>query len=127
MPRKKNLAQDETQRLIDAIVKGMTEKKAVDPVILDFSKLQNTVCKAFVICHGTNRPQVEAITDSVISAVKKETGIHPWHKEGIERAEWILIDFADVVVHIFETSRRFFYHLEQLWGDAITIKVKSPE
>jgi ribosome-associated protein len=125
MPRKKSLKNDETVRLIETIVKGMAEKKAVDPVILDFSKLPNAFCRAFIVCHGTNRTQVEAIADSVIDCVKKETGVNPWHKEGVDRAEWILIDYADVVVHVFEVTRRTFYNLEHLWGDALVTRPET--
>lgn len=112
--------------MVDAVVEGMLEKKALNPVILDFTNIPNAVCQAFVICHGTNRPQIEAITDSVIETVKKKTGFNPWHKEGIERAEWILIDYADVVVHVFEGQRRTFYNLEHLWGDAAISHVETP-
>lgn len=118
MPRKKAEPRREPEMTTKAIVHGMLEKKAKDPVILDFSDLGHAVCDTFVICHGTSRTQVEAIADEVIREVKKTTGENPWHKEGFENAEWILIDYVSVVVHIFQDSRRKFYNLEQLWGDA---------
>ncbi|TSA28959.1 MAG: ribosome silencing factor [Bacteroidetes bacterium] len=126
MPRKKAELRREPDLIIQAIVQGMLEKKAKNPVVLDFSKLNHAVCDAFIICHGTSRPQVEAIADEVIREVKKRTGEIPWHKEGLENAEWILIDYINVVVHIFQELRRNFYNLEQLWGDARIEKIESP-
>ena len=125
MPGKKTEPRSESEMLTEAILKGMLDKKAKDPVVLDLSKLNQAVCNAFVICHGTSRAQVEAIADAVFSEVKKETGESPWHKEGFENAEWILIDYADVVVHIFQDTRRSFYSLENLWGDAEVRHIES--
>jgi len=118
MPRKKSDAPTPAGLLKEAILKGILDKKAKDPVVLDFTKFNTALCDAFIICHGTSRTQVEAIAGHVMTMVKKDTGISPWHKEGFENAEWILIDYADVVVHIFQESRRSFYNLEQLWADA---------
>jgi ribosome-associated protein len=126
MPRKKPAVKSETTPLQEAILKGMLDKKAKEPVVLDFRDLNHSVCDAFIICHGTSRTQVEAIANAVIIEVKKATGTLPWHREGFENAEWILIDYADVVVHIFQDARRTFYNLEQLWGDAKCIRPESP-
>jgi ribosome-associated protein len=122
MPRKKK--EPEGVNLISVITDAMLDKKAMDPVVLNMKNLNSSVCDAFVICHGASRPQVEAIAEEVIGAVKKKTGQNPWHKEGFENAEWILIDFSDVVVHIFQDSKRPFYNLEQLWADAEITKIK---
>ena len=116
MPRKKK--KNKTEILSDEIVAAMLEKKAIAPVIIDFTKIQNTIADLFIICHGTSRTHVEAIADGIIMDVKKNTGQIPWHREGFENAEWILIDYSDIVVHIFQESRRDFYNLEQLWADA---------
>lgn len=113
--------------LTEVIVDAMADKKAKDPVILDFTKMNGPACDEFIICHGTSRTQVEAIADGIISEVKKKTGINPWHKEGMENAEWILIDYIDVVIHIFQESRRNFYNLEQLWADAVVRQIKVKE
>lgn len=126
MPRKKADPKPNSASLIQAILKGMLDKKAKDPVVLDFSKLKHAVCDAFVVCHGTSRNQIEAIAEAVIMEVKKESGDSPWHREGFENAEWILIDYFSVVVHIFQDTRRTFYNLEQLWGDAKVTKIESP-
>ena len=125
MPRKKK--KEPREILIESVVTAMTDKKARNPVILDFAGMKGTVCDAFVICHGTSRTQVEAIADHVIGEVKKQTGQNPWHKEGFENAEWILIDYSDVVIHIFQEERRSFYNIEQLWGDAVITRVDTTE
>jgi len=126
MPRKKTEPRSESELLTEAILKGMLDKKAKDPVVLDLSKLDQAICKAFVICHGTSDIQVKAIADAVLREVKKERRESPWNKEGFENAEWILIDYADVVVHIFQDTRRTFYNLENLWGDAEIKRIESP-
>ena len=125
MPRKKK--KNNTEILSDEIVAAMLEKKAIAPVIIDFKKIQNTIADLFIICHGTSRTHVEAIADGIIMDVKKNTGQIPWHREGFENAEWILIDYSDIIVHIFQESRRNFYNLEQLWADAEITKIDSPE
>jgi len=123
MPRKK--IKSPFELLTDTIAGAMLEKKAIRPVVLNFMKLKSSVCDAFVICHGNSRTQVEAIANHVIGEVKKQNGLNPWHREGFENAEWILIDYGDVVVHIFQEERRRFYNLEQLWGDAEIVTVET--
>jgi len=124
MPRPKKKSEKEI--LISAIMDALFDKKAKDPVIMDFTKLNSSICDSFIICHGTSKTQVEAIADGVVNDVKKKTGLNAWHKEGLENAEWILIDYNDVIVHIFQEMKRSFYNLEQLWADAeisrITVK-----
>ena len=125
MPRKKQKSPSELLR--ESIVEAMLDKKAKDPVVIDFTKMNTVVCDFFIICHGTSRPHVEAIADAIITDVKKKTGQNPWHKEGFENAEWILIDYGDIVVHIFQDIRRNFYNLEQLWADAEIIRINTKE
>ncbi len=105
-------------RLAATIAEGMLKKKALGVMTLDLSKLNNAVCNYFVICHGTSRTQVEAIADSIQEEVVRSDGGKPWHKEGFENAEWILLDYVDVVAHIFNEDTRSFYNLENLWADA---------
>lgn len=123
MPRKKKT--DPREVLITAITESLIEKKAKDPVVLDFSSIPGAAFDAFVICHGTSRTHVESLADFVMKNVRKTTGVHAWHSEGFENAEWILIDYGDVVVHIFQDSRRNFYNLEQLWADAETKRIST--
>jgi len=104
--------------LADIIVKGMQEKLGLDIVKLNLSGIHNSITDYFVICHGASHSQVDAIADSVQAEVKKAIGIFPSHKEGFENYEWILLDYFDVVVHIFQTETRGFYQLEKLWADA---------
>ncbi len=122
MPRKKK--QTEEEIMISAIVDAMVDKKAKEPVVMNLKNLNSSVCDTFVICHGASHTQVDAIAEEVIGAVKKKTGRNPSHKEGFENAEWILIDYFDVVVHIFQDTKRSFYNIEQLWADAEITKIK---
>jgi ribosome-associated protein len=104
--------------LLDAIIKGMQDKKGADIMVLDFSKIGGAVCDAFVICTGNSNTQVEAIADAVHEAVKKATGENPFHTEGYRNAEWIVMDYVDIVAHVFQPETRSFYQLEKLWADA---------
>lgn len=106
--------------LLDAIIKGMQDKKGADIMVLDFSKIGSAVCDAFVICTGNSNTQVEAIADAVHEAVKKATGENPFHTEGYRNGEWIVMDYVDIVAHIFQPETRSFYQLEKLWADAET-------
>ena len=125
MPRKKKT--DEVASLTDTILEAILNKKGKDPVVMDFAKMNNGLCDAFIICHGTSRPQVEALAANVIEEVKKKTGRNVFHKEGFENAEWILIDYNEIIVHIFQESRRMFYNLEQLWADTQIKRINSPD
>lgn len=116
---------NESEILVDIIIKGIQEKKGKDIVSLNFIALPNTVCNYFIICHGNTKIQVEAIAESVENDVRKILGSKPWHKEGFENAEWLLIDYADVVVHIFQEETRMFYNLEKLWADAEITKYEN--
>ena len=107
-----------TKGILEFTIKGMQEKKGRRIVNMDLSNIENAVSNHFVVCHGDSGRQVTAIADSVQEFVKKNTNENPWHKEGIENAEWILLDYANVVVHIFNEQTRKFYNLEGLWADA---------
>lgn len=107
-----------SKELAQIIIEAIGEKKAKNIVSLNLSKIPNAICSYFIICHGTSKTQVDAIAESAIELVKKQTGEGPWHKEGFENAEWILIDYVDVVLHVFIKDVRQFYKLEELWADA---------
>ncbi len=111
--------------LLNAIVFGIQEKKGLDIDLLSFKSIPDSIFDNFIICHAATNVAVDAIAESVEFEVKKKTGLSPWHKEGKENAEWILIDYVDVVVHIFLDSARTFYHLEKLWGDAEIKRIDS--
>ncbi|MCK6618825.1 MAG: ribosome silencing factor [Cyclobacteriaceae bacterium] len=110
--------------LCDAIVKGMQEKKAADILIMDLRKVKNAVADFFVICSGSSDKQLDAIADSVDQEVYKLVKEYPWHIEGKNNKEWMLLDYFDVVAHIFRHDRREYFALEKLWGDAEMIEVK---
>lgn len=109
--------------LSDAVIQGMKEMKASDIVLIDLRNIGNAVADFFVICSGNSDTQIDAISDSVEEEVYKLTSDNPWRKEGKENREWILMDYANVVVHIFRKDRREFYSLEKLWGDAIITSI----
>ena len=110
--------QTNSEKLVQSIIQGIQEKKGKGVIGLNLTKLNNSVSNYFVICHGNTKVQVEAIAESVEENVRKKLSDKPWHKEGFENAEWILLDYVDVVVHIFQESTRTFYNLEKLWADA---------
>ena len=116
-----------SKELSQIVAKGMLEKKAMEIVILDLQGISQAVADFFVICSGNTVNQVDAITDSVEETVFKLTEEDPWRKEGKSNREWILLDYVDVVVHIFRKDRREFYALEDLWGDAKTHRIESEE
>ncbi len=106
------------KQLVDAIVEGIQDKKGTNIAILDLSKLDNTICQYFVICEGESTTQVDAITDGIEEYVREHLGDKPNHVEGRQNALWILVDYFDVVVHVFHKDQRGFYNLEELWADA---------
>jgi ribosome-associated protein len=107
-----------SQKLCDAIVKGMVEKKAVDILVLDLRKVKNAVADFFIICSGGSDKQLDAITQSIDDEVFKAVKENPWHVEGKNNKEWMLLDYFDVVAHVFRKDKRDFFALEKLWGDA---------
>jgi ribosome-associated protein len=109
------------------IVKGIQEKKGTDIIILNLEKTENAIADFFVICTGGSDAQVDAITESIEKEVFIGTEQNPWHKEGMKNKEWILLDYVDIVVHIFKGQSRAFYSLEDLWGDATVTKVEDDE
>ena len=107
-----------TDILVDVIINSIQEKKGKNIASLNLQKIQNAISDYYIICHGTSNTQVEAIAESVLEEVKKNTGEIPKSKEGFQNSEWILIDFFDVVVHIFQEQTRNFYQIEKLWADS---------
>ena len=103
----------------------MIEKKGQDVAILDLRQVKNAIADYFVICSGTSDTQIDAIADSVEFEVHKAIAEDPWHKEGKENREWILIDYVDVVAHVFKKDRRQYYDIEELWGDAERTFIKE--
>lgn len=119
---KKTVSADE---LIAVIIKGIDEVKGEDIQLLDLREIENTVCDYFIICTGNSNTQVNAISGSIKKLVSKETKDKPWHVEGETNAEWILVDYVNVVVHIFQKHVRDFYDIESLWGDAKITQIST--
>ena len=114
-----------TDELISVIIKGIDDVKGDDIQLLDLREIENTVCDYFIICSGTSNTQVNAITGSIQKLVSKELKDKPWHVEGQNNSEWILMDYVNVVVHVFQKHIREFYDIESLWGDAKITNVES--
>ncbi|WP_323788214.1 ribosome silencing factor [Psychroserpens sp.] len=112
---KKNTSPDE---LITTVIAGIEDVKGKEITILDLRDIENTVCDYFIICEGTSNTQVNAIVNSIQKRVSKELKDNPWHVEGADNAEWVLMDYVNVVVHVFQKHIRSYYDIESLWGDA---------
>ena len=123
MKKRQTATSFSSQDLANLIVKGMQEKKAQDIVVLDLRKINNVITDFFVISSGNSDTQVDAIADSVEEEVYKTIQQNPWQKEGKMQREWILLDYVDVVVHVFKKDRREYFDLEGLWGDANITRV----
>ncbi|MCH8553815.1 MAG: ribosome silencing factor [Schleiferiaceae bacterium] len=103
--------------LVDAVVEGIEDVKGQNITLIDLRKIENSVCAFFVICEGTSNTQVSAISDSIRKVAKEKLQERPWHVEGLENSEWVLMDYVDVVVHIFQKEKREYYDIESLWSD----------
>ena len=119
---KKNTSPDE---LIATIIAGIEDVKGKEITILDLREIENTVCDYFIICEGTSNTQVNAIVNSIQKKVSKELRDNPWHVEGSDNAEWVLMDYVNVVVHVFQKQIRSYYDIESLWGDAKTTVIET--
>jgi len=109
--------------LVDQIIEGLEDIKGENIVVLDLRKLENSICDFFVIAEGNSNTQVSALANSVEKKVRETLQDKPWHVEGNTNAEWVLLDYVNVAVHIFQKSVREFYDLESLWGDATITKI----
>ena len=114
----KKVVHSNSQDLLDQIVFAMQDKKARNIISLDLNNIPDAIANYFVICHAPSSTQVDAIYNNVIDMVQKNCDTKPFHREGNANSEWILIDYFDIVVHIFKEDIRTFYKLEQLWADA---------
>ena len=112
-------------QLIEEIILGIENVKGEKINKLDLRKLENTPCDFFIVCSGSSNTQVSAIVNSVLKRVSKALKEKPFHTEGLDNAEWVLIDYVNVVVHIFQNQIREYYNLEELWGDAKSTQIAS--
>lgn len=124
MEKKKEYNEEE---LIDVIISAMQEKKAEDIVHLNLDKLNKSVCSSFIITNAESTVQVKSIADNVEDEVLEKLGVKVWRKQGDDNALWIILDYGDVVVHVFQTECRKYYSLEELWADAETVKITTQD
>ena len=117
--RKKGTARlNRNSKIFKSIIRAIQEKKGEHIISLDLRKIPEAVADFFIICEATNQPQIRAIADSVEDQVKKTCGENPYHHEGKQNLQWVLIDYVNVVVHIMMPEQRRFYKLEEMWSDA---------
>ena len=109
---------EQTTSLVETITKGIQEKKGQRIVVADLSSIEGAICRYFVICQGNSPSQVEAITESIGDFARKEMGEKPSTVAGLENAQWVAMDYGDVLVHVFLPDVRQYYDLEHLWDDA---------
>ncbi|MCK4561955.1 MAG: ribosome silencing factor [Flavobacteriaceae bacterium] len=111
--------------LITEVIKGIEDVKGENITILDLREIENTVCDYFIICDGNSNTQVNAISGAIQKNVSKTLKDKPWHVEGEKNAEWVLIDYVNIVVHVFQKETRIFYDIEGLWGDAKITNIQN--
>lgn len=112
-------------QLITTIIGGIEDVKGKEITLLDLRDIENTVCDYFIVCEGTSNTQVNAIVNSIQKQVSKTIKDKPWHIEGTDNAEWVLMDYVNVVVHVFQKHIREYYDIESLWGDAKTTQIQT--
>ena len=109
---------NETKRLVNKIIEGIQEKKGQKIIVADLTEIEDTICKYFVICQGNSPSQISVIADSVWEYAFMVEGNKPLAIDGLRNAQWVAMDYSDVLVHIFLPDTRDFYNLENLWADA---------
>lgn len=115
----------EIKNRVDAVVTAMEDKKAENIVVIDLSKIDGAICDAFVVCEAQSNTQVDAICNEIDRQMFEKVGEKVWRVEGKENGLWIIMDYGDILVHIFERETRTFYALEELWSDAPQTKIAS--
>lgn len=113
--------------LLALIIDGIENVKGENITIMDLRQIDNRSTDYFVICDGNSNTQVNAIAGSIQRIVSKQNSDKPWHVEGTELANWILMDYVNVVVHVFQKETREYYNLEDLWGDAVITNIKTDQ
>ena len=118
--RKKSVTRlNRNSKIFKAIIRAIQDKKGENIVSLDLRKIDEAVSDFFIVCEATSGPQVRAIADAVEQEVKDSTGEHPYHHEGKDKLQWVLIDYVNIVVHVMQPENRQFYKLEEMWSDAV--------
>ena len=114
-----------TDKILEAVIEGIQRIKGKEIKLIDLNTIQHTECGYFVVCHGTSTTQVDSIAHSVEDTVKEITDENVWHRDGYRNSIWILLDYGDIMVHVFQEEAREFYNLEGLWADAKITKIKE--
>ncbi|MDR0544819.1 MAG: ribosome silencing factor [Odoribacteraceae bacterium] len=109
---------NEAEQLADEAVRALDDRKGIDIVKMDLQGISNCFCSFFVICHGTSTSHVSGLADNALEAINKTLGEKPTHVEGMNQASWVLLDYGDVVIHVFQKEQRAYYQLEDFWADA---------
>ena len=107
-----------SEQLLGCIVEGIRDKKGKEITVLDLRKIQNAICEFYVLCTGDSNTHVTAIADGIEEQVRKQLNDKPWHVEGLNNAEWVLVDYVSIATHILRAEVREFYNIEGLWADA---------
>ncbi len=116
---------NDVTKLVNLVNEGLLEVKGEDIVTIDLSNIDSAVCKYFIICHGNSNTHVEALARSAERYVREQSGEKVWKKEGMGNSQWIILDYSDVVLHIFQKEYRDYYRLEELWADAPRVAINS--
>lgn len=109
-----------TEQIVKKVIEALEDNKALQIVKIDLRKIENCFCSFFVICHGTSGTHIAGLTDAVEEKVREELDEKPYHIEGLNASRWAVLDYGDVVVHVFDKELRDFYQLEEFWGDGIS-------
>ncbi len=107
-----------TSKLIKAIKLAIEDLKGKNIKVLDLRELYTSPTNFYIVCHGSSNTQVKAIAENIIKNTEKELGLSPTHKEGLELSEWVLLDYFNIIVHVFQENKRFYYDIENLWADS---------
>ena len=118
---------DATNILLESIINAIQDVKGKEIISLDLSKIDSAISKYFVICTGTSNTHVNSIESNIKKTISRDLGEKPFHIEGNNISEWVLMDYSDVVVHVFQQKTRAFYNIEDFWGDAKFKNYKEEE
>lgn len=113
-----------TTQLVDKIIEALEDNKGHRIVSIDLRKIENCFCSFFVICHGTSNTHVASLAESVEEKLE-EVKERPIHIEGKDTAQWVILDYGNIVVHVFQKEQRDYYQLEDFWGDGIKKEIES--
>jgi ribosome-associated protein len=116
--KKKSARLTKSSKIIKTIIAAIQEKKGENIISLDLRKINEAVADFFIICEASNSPQIKAIADNIERRVQETCDEQPYHHEGFQKLQWVLIDYVNVVVHVMIPDTRKFYRLEEIWGDA---------